>query len=89
MIPVALALWGAARLPTMLFAGWFGPRGLATIVFALTVVEESGLAGTSTIVDVATITVLLSVILHGVSASPLTTRYAQWYAANPRETLET
>jgi sodium/hydrogen antiporter len=88
MIPVALALLGTARLPTMLFAGWFGPRGLATIVFALTVVEESGLAGTSTIVDVATITVLFSVVLHGVSASPLTTRYAHWYRANPRESLE-
>jgi NhaP-type Na+/H+ or K+/H+ antiporter len=88
MVPVAIALTGDARLPTMLFAGWFGPRGLATIVFALTVVEESGLAGTSTIVDVATITVLFSVILHGVSASPLTTRYARWYQAKPREGLE-
>lgn len=88
MVPVALALWGGGRWQTMLFAGWFGPRGLATIVFALTVVEESGLAGTATIVNVATITVLFSVVLHGVSAAPLTTRYAQWYRTNPRGPLE-
>jgi sodium/hydrogen antiporter len=89
MVPVALALIGAAQPQTMLFAGWFGPRGLATIVFALTVVEESGLAGTNIIVEVATITVLFSVVLHGVSASPLTVRYATWYRTSRHTELET
>jgi NhaP-type Na+/H+ or K+/H+ antiporter len=81
MVPVALALVGTRNAwPTVAFAGWFGPRGLATIVFALVLVEESGLPGTDLIVSVATITVALSVIAHGLSAPPLTARYAAWLA---------
>ncbi len=80
MAPVALSLLGSrASWQTSAFAGWFGPRGLATIVFMLTVVEESQLAGTSRIVQVATVTVLFSVIAHGVSAPGLTERYVRWY----------
>lgn len=83
MLPVAISLAGSgARLPTVALAGWFGPRGLATIVFALTIVEDSGLDGTTRIVDVATVTVLLSVIAHGVSAPWLVGRYASWCEAN-------
>jgi NhaP-type Na+/H+ or K+/H+ antiporter len=61
----------------MAFAGWFGPRGLATIVFMLTIIEESNLAGTDRIVQVATITVLFSVVAHGASAPWLTDRYVR------------
>ena len=44
MLPVALAMLGShARLPTLGFVGWFGPRGLASIVFAVIVIEESNL----------------------------------------------
>lgn len=83
MLPVAIAMVGTgARLPTAGFAGWFGPRGLATIVFALTVIEESGLAGAGRIIDVATVTVVLSVVAHGVTAAPLTSRYAAWLASH-------
>ena len=91
MIPVALSLLGSgARWPTMIFAGWFGPRGLATIVFALTVVEESGLTGTRRIVDVATVTVAFSVFAHGLTAPALTDRYVRWFTANEGTlTLET
>lgn len=79
MVPVALSLLGSgARRPTVLFAGWFGPRGLASIVFALTIVEESGLAGTRRIVDVAVVTVVLSVFAHGLTAPWLTERYVRW-----------
>ena len=79
MAPVALALLGTRNpWPTVAFAGWFGPRGLASIVFALVVVEESGLPGTSLIVEAATLTVALSVLAHGVSAPALTARYAAW-----------
>lgn len=79
MAPVALALIGTrSAWPTVAFAGWFGPRGLATIVFALVLVEESGLPGTDLIVNVATITVALSIIAHGLTAPPLTARYAAW-----------
>jgi NhaP-type Na+/H+ or K+/H+ antiporter len=83
MVPVAVALLGTgARSPTVAFVGWFGPRGLASIVFALTIVDESGLPGTSRVVDVATVTVLLSVVLHGITAPVLTDRYASWLAAH-------
>ena len=78
MVPVALSLIGSgADRPTMAFTGWFGPRGLATIVFMLTIIEETNLAGTDRIVQVATITVLLSIVAHGASAPWLTERYVR------------
>ena len=91
MVPVAISLLGSgARRETVAFVGWFGPRGLASIVFALTVVEESGLSGTRRIVDVATITVVLSIFAHGMTAPWLTDRYARWLDANRNElTFET
>ena len=70
----------------MAFAGWFGPRGLATIVFVLTIVEEAELPGTGRIVQVATVTVLLSVVAHGLSAPALTDRYVNWFSTS-RERL--
>ncbi len=83
MVPVALSLIGSgADRPTMAFTGWFGPRGLATIVFMLTIIEESNLAGTDRIVQVATITVLFSVVAHGASAPWLTERYVRWMSNN-------
>ncbi len=83
MVPVGLSLLGSgAAWQTSAFAGWFGPRGLATIVFTLTVVEDSGVPGTSRIVDVATVTVLFSVFAHGLSAPVLTDRYVRWFTAN-------
>jgi sodium/hydrogen antiporter len=79
MLPVALSLAGTgATLPTRGFVGWFGPRGLATVVFALTVVEDFDVPGARTIVAVATVTVLLSILAHGLTASALTTRYVDW-----------
>jgi NhaP-type Na+/H+ or K+/H+ antiporter len=91
MVPVAISLVGSgARRPTVAFAGWFGPRGLASIVFALTIVEESGLTGTRRIVDVATITILLSVFAHGLTAPWLTDRYVRWLSEHQGElTFET
>ncbi len=83
MLPVAISLVGSgATRPTMAFAGWFGPRGLATIVFMLTIVEESALPGTGRIVQVATLTVLVSVVAHGVTAPSLTERYLRWYSTS-------
>jgi NhaP-type Na+/H+ or K+/H+ antiporter len=85
MLPVALSMIGSgARLPTVGFLGWFGPRGLASIVFALIVVEESKLPGEQTIVLTAYLTVGLSVFAHGISAAPLADRYARWFQAHPR-----
>lgn len=90
MLPVALALLGTgARRPTVAFLGWFGPRGLASIVFAVIVVEEADLPHTTTILLTTYATVGLSVLAHGVTAAPLARRYAAWFASHPREAIPT
>ena len=87
MVPVAIAMLGShARLPTLGFLGWFGPRGLASIVFAVIVVEESNLPHVHLIVIAIYLTVGLSVLAHGLTAAPLAERYARWYERHPRET---
>ncbi|MBV9119045.1 MAG: cation:proton antiporter, partial [Acetobacteraceae bacterium] len=53
-----------------LFLGWFGPRGLASIVFAI-IIFDAGLPGKETIAVVTACTVLLSVVAHGITAYPL------------------
>ena len=71
MLPVFLVLGGLQlHSDQKLFAGWFGPRGLASIVFAVIVLNEH-LPGGHTIAMTAVCTILLSVILHGLSANPL------------------
>jgi NhaP-type Na+/H+ or K+/H+ antiporter len=57
-------------LSTSLFLGWFGPRGLATLVFMLVAIEELGEAP-EFLTEVVILTVALSVILHGLTATPL------------------
>ncbi len=86
MLPVAIAMAGSwARAPTLGFLGWFGPRGLASIVFAVIVVEESALPHEELIVLAIYLTVGLSVFAHGLSAAPLADRYARWYEKHPRD----
>jgi NhaP-type Na+/H+ or K+/H+ antiporter len=81
MLPVAVSLWGIhARWPTVAFIGWFGPRGLASIVFAV-IVDDTYHADAGTILTACYLTVGLSVLLHGLSAAPLVNRYAGWYRA--------
>lgn len=81
MLPVALALAPMGlRWSTRLFIGWFGPRGLASIVFAVMVLE-SGLPHGQAIADVLALTVALSVIAHGFSAVPLVQRFSRGLAA--------
>jgi NhaP-type Na+/H+ or K+/H+ antiporter len=79
MLPVAISLLGTQLSGvSVLFAGWFGPRGLASIVLGLIVVEEAPLlAGRDEIELVVTLSVLLSVLLHGVTAAPLSAVYAR------------
>jgi NhaP-type Na+/H+ or K+/H+ antiporter len=85
MLPVALALLGLhARRPTVAFVGWFGPRGLASIVFAIIVLEGSALTRVDLMVATVLITVGLSVYAHGLTALPLTNAYARWFAARPK-----
>ena len=77
MLPVALVLVGAGLdRKTVLFIGWFGPRGLASLVFALLAVEELGPRADPAVVAIA-ITVFLSVLAHGLSAAPLAARYGR------------
>jgi NhaP-type Na+/H+ or K+/H+ antiporter len=80
MLPVAISLVGTKLgRPTVLYVGWFGPRGLASLVFAGTAVVESDAEGAPLIVAVVSVTVAMSVILHGVSAVPLSRVYARWF----------
>jgi sodium/hydrogen antiporter len=79
MLPVVVSLAGThLRSVSVLFMGWFGPRGLASIVLGLIVVAEAPLlAGREEIELVVALTVLLSVLLHGVTAAPLSAVYAR------------
>jgi sodium/hydrogen antiporter len=79
MLPVALSLIGTnLRSISVLFMGWFGPRGLATIVLGLIVVAEAPLlTGREKIEQVVALTVLFSVLLHGLTAAPLSAAYAR------------
>ena len=81
MLPVALALIGSGlSRPTVAFIGWFGPRGLASIIFALIALEDlHGEADRA--VAIIGMTVLLSVVAHGVTAKPLASRYGATVAS--------
>jgi NhaP-type Na+/H+ or K+/H+ antiporter len=80
MAPVAISLLGAGlRSDTVAFMGWFGPRGLASVVFTLVTVENLHASGAAydAIVELATWTILLSVMVHGLSAGPLAHVYGR------------
>lgn len=86
MIPVALSLVGKGLGDrTVLFVGWFGPRGLATILFALLVVEEAALPHAELVVATAVCAVVASTILHGITAYPLASLYGAWAKARTQE----
>ncbi|WP_328972680.1 cation:proton antiporter [Streptomyces sp. NBC_00239] len=85
MLPVALALAGTGlRPPSIAYIGWFGPRGLASLVFGLLALEEH-LPGGTLLSDVIAVTVGLSVILHGASAPILGDRYGSWFTRTLRK----
>jgi NhaP-type Na+/H+ or K+/H+ antiporter len=76
MVPVALSLLGSGLMPASFgFIGWFGPRGLASILYMLIVVEEEHFFADSEIEAVVALTVLLSIFAHGLTAYPLAARY--------------
>ncbi|MGR0218949.1 cation:proton antiporter domain-containing protein [Agromyces sp. ZXT2-6] len=86
MLPVAIALIGSGLdRNTVLFVGWFGPRGLASLVFALLALEELGESDADLAVTVIAATVSLSVVAHGASAAPLAVRYGRAEAARGPE----
>lgn len=80
-VPVWLSLLGTGfRWPTIAFVGWFGPRGLATVVFALLTIEELGDGDPilHPVLSTLSVAVAISVFAHGISATPLANRYGAW-----------
>lgn len=90
MAPVALVLTGSGfRAPTVAYLGWFGPRGLATVIFAILALQDIGTDPiTDHLIQVATITALLSIVAHGLTAGPLSRAYARWAARLPADAPE-
>ena len=83
MLPVSISLIGSGVKPiTHLFLGWFGPRGLASVLFALLILQNSSVPNKEEILIVTFLTVALSVILHGVTAAPFANSYAEKIASH-------
>ena len=81
MAPVALALVGAGLRPaTVVFIGWFGPRGLASILYTMIVVEDGLLATGEFLESIVMLTVCVSTFAHGVTAYPFARRYGRLFA---------
>jgi NhaP-type Na+/H+ or K+/H+ antiporter len=77
MLPIFVSLAGTGQTTeSKLFLGWFGPRGLASIVFGIIVLEK-GVAESKFIAAVVAVTVILSLVTHGVSANPLASLIGQ------------
>lgn len=71
IVPVALSLLGSGLdKKTVLFIGWFGPRGIASVLYLLMAVIQLGVEGYETVIGVISLTVFLSIFLHGVTALP-------------------
>ena len=78
MLPIAVSLLGTRlQWPSYLFLGWFGPRGLASILFLLLIFERAQVPHATDLLAITGITVALSILSHGISAAPL----ARWYGA--------
>jgi sodium/hydrogen antiporter len=78
MIPVALCLCGSGLdKASVWMIAWFGPRGIASVLYALMAVGKIGVSGYEREFAVITLTVLLSIFLHGVSAVPLISAYSR------------
>ncbi len=90
MLPVAIALAGSRLRPvSVAFVGWFGPRGLASIILALVVLEEEpDLPAIPVLFAAMTVTVLASVFAHGLSARPLTRAYGAAMASAGEDEAE-
>ncbi|MFP5212393.1 MAG: cation:proton antiporter [Acidobacteriota bacterium] len=77
MGPVALCLWGKGlKSSTVAFLGWFGPRGLASILYLLLIFERGGVSASNEIFSTVVCTVLFSILAHGMTASPGALLYA-------------
>ncbi|MEW4982670.1 MAG: cation:proton antiporter [Cycloclasticus sp.] len=71
MLPVYISLTGIEMdLKTKLFVGWFGPRGIASVLYLLIFIDEVGAVGNELLVSIIVTTIMLSVLLHGLTAVP-------------------
>jgi len=78
MVPVAICLIGTRMdWGTIGFIGWFGPRGIASVLYLLMAVGTLGVKGHEQMLSVIILTVLISVFLHGISAVPLSKMYGR------------
>jgi len=78
MVPVAISLMGAKLdWKTIAFIGWFGPRGIASVLYLLMAVAAIGFEGFEQVMSVIVLTILISVYAHGISAMPLSRRYGE------------
>lgn len=78
MLPIWISLLGAGLpLKEKLFLGWFGPRGLASILFSLIIVDEYDIPNEHELLSCVVMTVFMSIVLHGISANPLARRIAR------------
>ena len=90
MLPVAISLIGVRfHTATVLFIGWFGPRGLASVVFTLIAFDEISNHHTAhSLVEITTWTILLSVVAHGLSSGPLAAAYGRHVTREPADAPE-
>jgi NhaP-type Na+/H+ or K+/H+ antiporter len=76
MVPVAISLLGAKLdWQTVAFIGWFGPRGIASVLYLLMAISAIGIAGHEQMMSIIVLTVVISVYAHGISATPLSRLY--------------
>jgi NhaP-type Na+/H+ or K+/H+ antiporter len=91
LLPVAVALLGSGfQVRTVAFIGWFGPRGLASVVFLVIGLDGLGAAGVDAGAFTSAVawTVLLSVVLHGFTSGPLARRFGLWSQRLPEDSVE-
>ena len=78
MLPVSVSLLSSGlRAPTHLFLGWFGPRGLASILYGILVLADASLPHQDDVFGAIVLTVLASVVAHGVTAAAGATLYGK------------
>ena len=78
MLPVAISLLGTGvNWRTIAFIGWFGPRGIASVLYLLMTIAAIGFAGYEQVMSVMVLTIMISVFAHGISAVPLSQRYGK------------
>ena len=86
MLPVAISLIGTKlRLESILYLGWFGPVGIGSILYVYTILGAENIPGQDTIFNTVMFTIFLSVLVHGMSATPLSNWYAKRMAALDKE----